>query len=111
VEYVADAREALERIHAGTRYDALICDLMMPEMTGMDLAQRLGDEQHELSGRMVFLTGGAFTDRARTFVALTKAPVVEKPFEHAQLKQSVERVLGAQRTGSAYGAGGGSPNR
>jgi CheY-like chemotaxis protein len=96
VEYVADAREALDRIHRGTRYDALICDLMMPEMTGMDLAQRLSDEQHELSSRMVFLTGGAFTDRARTFVALTRAPVVEKPFEHAQLKQSVERVLRLQ---------------
>jgi len=93
VEYVPDAQEALDRIHAGSRYDALICDLMMPEMTGMDLAKRLADEEHELSRHMVFLTGGAFTDRARAFLALTRAPVVEKPFEQAQLKLSVDRAL------------------
>jgi PAS domain S-box-containing protein len=94
VDYVPDAREALERLHRGARYDALICDLMMPEMTGMELAQRLADERHELARRMVFLTGGAFTDRARAFVALTRAPVVEKPFEQALLKECVAAVLG-----------------
>jgi signal transduction histidine kinase len=93
VEYVPGAEEALERIHHGSRYDALVCDLMMPEMTGMDLAQRLADEEHELSRHMVFLTGGAFTDRARAFVALTRAPVVEKPFEQAQLKRGVDLAL------------------
>ncbi|HSM92531.1 MAG TPA: ATP-binding protein [Anaeromyxobacteraceae bacterium] len=92
-EWVSEAREALARIRAGVRYDALICDLMMPEMTGMELAQRLADDHHELSRRIVFLTGGAFTDRAREFVALTRAPVIEKPFELQRLRAGVAAVL------------------
>jgi PAS domain S-box-containing protein len=94
VDYVADAREALSRLFCdGARYDAVICDLMMPEMSGMDLAQRLVDASHELSSRIVFLTGGAFTDRARAFVALTHAPVLQKPFERQHLKESVASVI------------------
>jgi len=94
VEYVGDAREALERLLAGTiLYDAVICDLMMPEMTGMELAQRLVDVSHRLSDRIVFLTGGAFTDRARAFVALTRAPVIQKPFERHHLEEGVASVL------------------
>jgi PAS domain S-box-containing protein len=93
VEYVGDAREALDRILGGANYDAVICDLMMPEMTGMDLAQRLLDAEHELADRMVFLTGGAFSDRARAFIELTHAPVVQKPFERKTLKDGVAAVL------------------
>jgi CheY-like chemotaxis protein len=94
VEYVGDARVALGRILGGTiAYDAVICDLMMPEMSGMELAQRLVDVSHELSDRIVFLTGGAFTDRARAFVALTRAPVIQKPFERHNLEAGVASVL------------------
>jgi CheY-like chemotaxis protein len=94
VDYVPDAREALSRLFCeGARYDAVICDLMMPEMSGMDLAQRLVDASHELSNRIVFLTGGAFTDRARAFVALTRAPVLHKPFERQLLKESIATVI------------------
>jgi PAS domain S-box-containing protein len=94
VDYVPDAREALSLLLCdGVRYDAVICDLMMPEMSGMDLAQRLVDASHELSKRIVFLTGGAFTDRARAFVALTHAPVLHKPFERQHLKECVASVI------------------
>lgn len=79
-EIVTSGQEALERT-ASQHFDVIFCDLMMPEMTGMDVydaleARGLGEEE-----RLVFVTGGAFTDRAREFVAATPNVVVEKPFE------------------------------
>ena len=60
-----NAREALERLRAGERYALILCDLMMPEMTGMELYATLAREAPGQAERMVFLTGGAFTEAAR----------------------------------------------
>jgi CheY-like chemotaxis protein len=59
---------ALQRITAGERFDIIVCDLMMPQMTGMDLHAALTRAAPDQAARMVFLTGGAFTERARRFL-------------------------------------------
>ena len=61
-------RQALEAIVAGARFDLILCDLMMPEMTGMDLYAELQRVAPELVPRVVFLTGGAFTAAAAEFL-------------------------------------------
>lgn len=80
------AGEALERIGAGERFDVILCDLMMPQMTGMDLHAELSRVAPEQAGRMVFLTGGAFTTRARTFLDETPNQRIEKPFDALHLR-------------------------
>jgi PAS domain S-box-containing protein len=92
VEVVTGATQALERIRAGPGFDVLICDLMMPDLTGMDLRERLLAEAPGLAARMVFLTGGAFTDRTRDFLASGVAPVLEKPVDPAALRALVAEV-------------------
>jgi len=88
------AKGALERVTAGERFDVIFCDLMMPEMTGMDLheeIQRVAPNQVE---RMVFMTGGAVTTRARDFVATVPNPVIDKPFDTKMLREMIRaRVL------------------
>ncbi len=91
----ASASEALARIEGGERFDALLCDLMMPEMTGMELHARLASRAPALARRLLFITGGAFTEAAARFLAEGQAPWVEKPFEPDQLRQAVERVAAA----------------
>jgi PAS domain S-box-containing protein len=89
------AREALTRIEAGERFDLVLCDLMMPEMSGMDLHAALAKAAPEMASRMVFLTGGIFTAAARAFVERTSVPVLEKPFDPASLREMVaKRVSG-----------------
>jgi PAS domain S-box-containing protein len=86
VTCVGDGRRALERIRAGERYDVILCDLMMPEITGMDLyaeMTRLAPDQRE---RIVFVTGGAFTPRAREFLESIPNARVEKPIDFQNLK-------------------------
>src|SRR5262249_22508261 len=50
------------------RFDAVLCDLMMPNMTGIELHARLSESRPELAERMVFLTGGVFDDEAERFL-------------------------------------------
>jgi CheY-like chemotaxis protein len=81
VTAVSSALEVLERIASGERFDVIVCDLMMPSMTGMDLHAELSKIAPELADRMVFLTGGAFTARARDFLDRVPNLRLEKPFK------------------------------
>jgi CheY-like chemotaxis protein len=97
VETVTTAREAMAKLRGPEPFDAVVCDLMMPEMTGMDLHDVLLAEQSEYAGRLVFLTGGAFTERARDFVARTAAPVLDKPVDAEALRAAVAELAAASR--------------
>jgi PAS domain S-box-containing protein len=90
---IRSAREALARIGGGERFDVILCDLMMPEMSGMDLHAALSGSAPEAAGRMVFLTGGIFTPAARAFAESIPNPIVEKPFDAGALRALVARVV------------------
>jgi CheY-like chemotaxis protein len=76
---------ALDRIARGEQFDIILCDLMMPQMTGMDLYAELKRSAPEQAERMVFLSGGAFTAAARTFLDEVPNQRLEKPFDTRQL--------------------------
>jgi PAS domain S-box-containing protein len=86
VESISDSRVALERIRAGERWDVVLCDLMMPELSGMEFDERLAELAPELRERTVYLTGGAFTERAQAFLAAPGRRTLPKPFEAATLR-------------------------
>jgi len=83
------AEEALRAITEGKRYDVILCDLMMPQMTGMDLHARLTERVPDQAARMVFLTGGAFTPRGRDFLDEVANHRMEKPFDRQGLRALV----------------------
>ncbi len=87
------AKEALALCVAGESFDLILCDLMMPDMTGMDLYRELSRVAPEQANRMIFLTGGAFTPTARQFLAETPKEHIEKPFDVANLRAIVRRYL------------------
>jgi PAS domain S-box-containing protein len=77
---VGSGREALTLLEQGQRYDAVLCDLMMPDVSGIDVWERLGQLDARQQRRVVFMTGGTFTERARRFLDQVHPPVLEKPF-------------------------------
>lgn len=95
VETLSSAREALAKIKAGETYDLILCDLMMPELTGMDLHAELSRVRPEQAARMVFMTGGTFTDRAQQFLAEHGRVQLQKPFRHDELLSLVHDQLEA----------------
>jgi CheY-like chemotaxis protein len=90
---VVAAREALALCAGGEKFDLILCDLMMPEMTGMDLHRELSRAAPEQANRMIFLTGGAFTEKARQFLSETVRECLEKPFDPVNLRAIVQRYL------------------
>jgi CheY-like chemotaxis protein len=90
VVLVSCAQDALERILAGERYDLILCDLMMPEMTGVDLHEALLLRAPEVLPHVVFMTGGAFTDGARAFVERSTRTFLEKPIDTKRLLTMIE---------------------
>ncbi len=82
---LTSAREGLRRIQGGERFDVIILDLMMPEMTGMDFHRQLVELDSDQARRVVFMTGGAFTTGARAFLDAVSNPRLEKPVEATNL--------------------------
>ncbi len=87
-----DGRQALERLQCGDAFDAVLCDLNMPQLSGPQLHGALGASHPEQASRIVFMTGGAFTAEAHSFLARTTNPTLEKPFTLAQLHAALGRI-------------------
>jgi PAS domain S-box-containing protein len=88
VTVTTDAKTALDYL-LGDEYDLIFCDLLMPKMSGMDLYEELRSKRPGLEERIVFMTGGAFTERAAQFLSVVPNPKMSKPFDLTE----IERVL------------------
>lgn len=85
----SEAREVLQK---DPGYDVILCDLMMPEVSGMELFAWLCTEAPKLSKRMIFMTGGVFTEEARAFLASVPNDRIEKPFDHDELRRRIRAI-------------------
>ena len=93
VRALTSARQARDLIAAGERFDIILCDLTMPDMTGMELHAELLRIAPDQAERMVFMTGGSFTPSAREFLDTVERPRLEKPFDSAALRALVHGLL------------------
>jgi PAS domain S-box-containing protein len=93
VESVTSARHALELVAGGSRYDLVLCDLMMPQITGMEVHETVAKIDKAQADRIVFMTGGAFTERARAFFETTNNQRIEKPFDLKTLRHFVNELI------------------
>ena len=89
----SDPLGAVEQVRAGARFDAILCDLMMPVMNGMEVYEEIVRVAEEQARRMVFMTGGAFTPRFVRFLESVENPRIEKPLEHAALREILRTHL------------------
>jgi CheY-like chemotaxis protein len=85
--------EALARLARGDTFDVILCDVMMPGLSGLDVLDRLATQRPELLPRFIFMTGGAFTEKTRTFLEETPHLTLEKPIQGAALRAAINAVL------------------
>jgi len=97
VTAVNRAREALELLDGGARFDVILCDVMMPEMTGMALHAELRRRIPDQADRVVFMTGGAFTPGAVAFLEAVPNPKAPKPLDRSLLRKLLDEMSGPPR--------------
>ena len=94
VTLCASGHEALARLGGGERFDAILCDVNMPGMDGPDVYDAMEVLAPEQLRRTIFLTGGAYTTRAQSFLARIDNEQMEKPFDFEALRAVIARVTG-----------------
>jgi signal transduction histidine kinase/ActR/RegA family two-component response regulator len=93
-ESTSSAKEALERLAHGERFDLMLCDVMMPEMSGEAFFLQLSQVAPDQKERVVFITGGAFTPEARAFLeSLPPGRCLLKPLAADVLRALVREQL------------------
>jgi CheY-like chemotaxis protein len=93
VTCLEDPQEALRELLRDTGYDLVLCDLMMPKLSGMDIFQVLRFNRPGYEAKMVFMTGGAFTVAARNFLTQVPTQHIEKPFNLRVLQRLLKRFI------------------
>jgi PAS domain S-box-containing protein len=77
----ASGEEAKRILETDLNFDVILCDLMMPKLSGMELHAWLAQKDQNVAKRVIFVTGGAFTPGASEYLARVGNLRIEKPFE------------------------------
>jgi CheY-like chemotaxis protein len=98
VDEAEDGTEALRHLlddDDGTparEYAVIISDLRMPGVSGIELHERLAEARPELLDRLILSTGDSVSSEAADFLRRSSCPVLNKPFELAELRAMLARV-------------------
>lgn len=92
VDIAGDGEEALARIRKGG-YDAVICDLKMPRVSGMMIYRAIAAATPSLARRVIFVTGDVAAADAERFLADSGCRWLVKPFRIGDLLRAVRDTL------------------
>ncbi len=81
---------ALAKVEAGEPFDLLLTDIVMPEMDGIELAQKVSVLVPEM--RVMFITGFSAVS-LRAGQTLPQAKVLSKPFHLRDLVLEIDRMF------------------
>lgn len=93
VTFAQSAAGALGRVKTGARFAAVVCDVSIPGMNGMELYDEVARAEPALAHRIVFVSGTAADDPVfQRFLERTRAPFLPKPFDRSELLKVVSSV-------------------
>jgi len=85
-------KEAVTHIEQSGPFDVVFCDVMMPELSGIDVYERAKQVCPGQEQRIVFITGGAFTEHAAKFIDSIDNPKLSKPFDAGEVRALVKAL-------------------
>jgi two-component system cell cycle sensor histidine kinase/response regulator CckA len=93
VSVAASGLEAMHKLGEGLPFDVIFCDVMMPEMSGVEVYQRISEQYPGQEHRLVFMTGGVFAEHAAQFLGTSSNPKLKKPFTGSSLRALVASMV------------------
>ncbi|PTL78594.1 ATP-binding protein [Vitiosangium sp. GDMCC 1.1324] len=91
VTSITEPQRALDALCGTASYDAILCDMLMPGMTGMELYAETARRAPGREKRIVFITGGCFSEETLELLRGVSIPVIPKPFDAAGLRDALHR--------------------
>ncbi len=88
-----NGRGALERVRSGERFDAILSDLSMPDVTGTQLYQSLESENPQQASKVIFMTAGVLSTETMEFAGKMSDRLFEKPLVLSQLRETIDRLI------------------
>jgi PAS domain S-box-containing protein len=92
VETTSSPLQALEMLR-DRRYDLILLDLRMPDMSGIELYERIGIISPSMQRKVICVTGDVVSSQNEAFLHETGIPCVAKPFGVNELMRQVKQVL------------------
>jgi signal transduction histidine kinase len=90
----SDGQEAIDLLRSGSRADAVLTDLILPEVDGHELIAWLRAERPELAKRIIVATASPLDEAEDRGLRDHCAVLLEKPVSHDVLLRAFDRVLG-----------------
>ncbi len=94
-------RAALDVLKNNQTFDCIICDLMMPKMSGLQFHKTIAEHAPHYLNRIIFLTGGSFTAETDAFLKSPEIVYCEKPVDTRVLLGAIQKRIAAAKTDSS----------
>lgn len=97
VRTAASHDEAAAVLSEDARFDAIVCDVVMPERTGLEVLATIRAHWPGLAPRVLLITGGSISRTIDEGVEASGAPVLRKPFSFAELESALVTLVSPAR--------------
>ena len=92
VEAASNGPEAIAKIENGPAFDAVICDLNMPGMDGIEFYKKVLEKAPETAGRVLFLAG-MYEKHQSEFMMKNRLKHIMKPAPIKELRSIIEDIV------------------
>lgn len=109
VTFAQSAAGALARLQAGGDFSAILCDIFMPGMDGMQFHEEVKKISRDLAHRIIFISAGASVPEAAGFLRRTGNRCLRKPIKREELLMALLATVPEARGSAQEGPAGGGP--
>jgi CheY-like chemotaxis protein len=92
VTAVTTGDQALRLLLSGAGFDVVLCDVLMPGTSGMDVYRQLDAQRPDVARRVIFMTGASSMSRVADFFRTIDNPHIDKPVDIPRLQQLIRDV-------------------
>lgn len=85
--------QALRILDNDATFDAILCDLVMPDMDGSEFFEQLRTRHPACVQRVLFMSGGAFTMRTKSFIARERPLLLQKPATPQDIESAIHETV------------------